>query len=424
MAKVGFSSTTINPEIGVFMSGFYPVRAYQRKHSDLWLRAVVLKEEFITLFLQFDTIAVDNYFYNEISKRLEKFAIPKERIIVSASHTHSAPVGLINTREGIFKGAEGMLGDYNPAFVAEMLDKVETTVAKALANLKEVKGVTFGKSEITGIGKERHDPALPGDNRLVSWCYETMDGEKVLFYNFACHPTILDGNSDYLSSDFPGAVAKLLRNEFREVVFINGSCGDISTRFTRSGESIEQIDKFAHRLADQIKIDLASGKTEPEVKIKLTQKQYPLKIKEFDSEEVALATLQQYEKEAEAAKDLPASDRRVIESFMEGARTNLSFVQNFKGITEVILDVTFLKINKEIFVTIPAELFSSLSNEMRAEKGIIFLGYTNGYCLYVADRAAYEKGYYEAMSSIYEQGQGEGLIEAIDRGLTIWLTEV
>ena len=252
MASLGYSGQIINPEVGTLMSGFAPLRAYRKKHSDLWLRAFVIEDSCRTLFLQFDTIAIDEYLFRQIKRIADGHGIAEDHLIVSASHTHSGPVGLVNTQEGIFKGIYGLFGNYDQEMVSAVLAKTDQLIAEAIKNLEEISTLKFARGNLKGIGTERHDPKLPGDDRLTVWSYQTISGRKYLFYNFACHPTILNGTSEFLSSDFPGATAELLQREYQAVCFINGSCGDISTRFTRTTEGRRQIEIFAELLTEKI----------------------------------------------------------------------------------------------------------------------------------------------------------------------------
>ena len=424
MAKIGVAKIIINPDIGSLMSGFAPLRAYTEKHSDLYLRAVLIEDSQRTLFLGFDTIAIDAYLYREIVERVTNYNISEEHVIVSATHTHSGPVGLVNTKEGIFKGVTGLFGDYDSDFVQVMLAKVEEVLKEAINDLEEIASFKYGNTELAGIATERHDPQLPGDNRLVAWSYQTISGRNILFYNFACHPTVLNGSSPYLSSDFPGVVADELSAEYVVVNFINGSCGDISTRFTRKADPLVDVVNFGKKISQAVGALIAKAEPQAVDDIKVQQQTYYLKARQFESVEDAQATLEVANEKAKVAAKLPQGERRAIESFAEGARTNLAFAQNFKGIDEIAIPVTFLLINNQAFVSIPAELFSSLSNSLRADLGINILGYTNGYSLYIADENAYKAGYYEALSSIYQVGQGEVLLKEITKDVVVWLKEV
>ncbi len=414
MQKLGFASTIINPSLKALLVGYAPLREYLELHSNLLMRVVVVNDGSAdTVFITMDTVAIDAYLFKRFVKALSKHSIKDDRIFASASHTHSAQAGMVNTRDGIFKGLTGIFGEYDEVVVERITETLIELFLEAKANQEELLGLRIADGDLSGVGAERHDASLPGDQRFVCWEFETTSHKKVLFYNFACHPTVLNGSSNYLSADFPGDVAELLKDKYQSVCFVNGSCGDISTRFTRTSADVKQVREFAKVIVDKIEELLLSAELVELEELKTFSKSYFLKTKVFDSLEVAQEKLEKAQEKSLRAVDLPLSERRIVESFFEGARTNLTFVKNFQGIDEVELKITFLKINDYGFVTMPAELFSSLSNQLREELKLNFLGYTNGYCLYITDKEAYEKGFYEALSSIYEKGQGEKLMSEI-----------
>ena len=424
MTEIGFSSITINPKLNTLLSGSPPLRIYKKKHSDLWLRAFLIDDGENTLFLGLDTLAIDNYFYEMIIERLVQYGINKEHVIVNATHTHSGPEGLVNTRNGILKGLNGLFGDYQNEYAQLILEKIEKVVKECLANKEKLLTYRVCRGSILGIGSERHDKRLPGDNSIVCWSFETVSNKKILFYNFSCHPTVLNGPSEYLSSDFPGEVAKILSNEYVSVNFINGNCGDISTRFSRSKDSVADIEKYGKMLAGKIKKLLDNAKSEKQIKIQLRQVSYILKANTFGNVNSAEKKLESALRNAKKTNNLTIGERRVIESYAEGAKTNLALARNFKNIKEIEIKITFLKLNNEMFVSIPGELFSSLANTLKKSLKINFFGFTNGYSLYIPDEEAYKKGYYEALSSIYKKGQGEQLMKYIECDINEWQKEL
>ena len=102
-------------------------------------------------------------------------------------------------------------------------------------------------------------PFTSGDRELTGFIFERTDGKRCLVYNYACHPTVLNADNRLRTADLPGAVAARL-HEFDEVILLNGSCGDISTRFTRKGYGFAELDRFADIEAAAIKQGCGSAK--------------------------------------------------------------------------------------------------------------------------------------------------------------------
>jgi hypothetical protein len=101
---------------------------------------------------------------------------------------------------------------------------------------------------------------------------------------------------------------------------------------------------------------------------------------------------------------------RILKSYVEGAGVNLQFARTMGDIEELHLPVTVFSFSGLSFFTVPGELFSTLAPE-----GLCPITYANGYYRYIADKEAYDKGYYEAMAAIVARGAGEYLMEQVLR---------
>lgn len=73
------------------------------------------------------------------------------------------------------------------------------------------------------------------------------------------------------------------------------------------------------------------------------------------------------------------------------------------------LPVTAFRFAGLSFYTVPGELFSTLAAQMQG----VAICYANGYYRYIADRSAYDAGYYEALAAVLARGEGEKLMEQI-----------
>lgn len=133
----------------------------------------------------------------------------------------------------------------------------------------------------------------------------------------------------------------------------------------------------------------------------------------------AMVEKRKTELEQGKARGLRTQEIRLLENAVEGAAADYLFALHDEGIREYPLNVEMLKLNDEIFIGIPGELFSQLSNPY-ADAHTHFISYTNGYQMYIADAFAYERHYYEAASSPFAKGEGEGLMQEIVKQIKIW----
>ncbi len=417
-SKIGFGAEPITPPFKTRLCGYDFERVFTDVHDDLYVRAILLSvdEEFIC-FVQLDNIGNDKALKIMLLKQLEKnwgIIIKEENLIISSSHTHSAPCGYIKT-EGALKNIVNIFGGYNEELVAFTVEQAAKAVGVASKDMKEFKLKT-AHSKLEGIGTNRHSPDLLGDNTLFSMVFERIDNKKILMYNFSCHPTILSGESTSVTSDLPWGVVDRLKNDFDMVMFTNGCCGDISTRFTRKGSTFSEVSRLGGNLGDKL-LEMQETDDLAELKaFKLKTFNVTLNTKKCDSLTIAKEKYEKALKQLEKVKqekDLTPSQLRVYESIAEGSKTNMLISDSLEGITEIELEVTILKVNDTIFATVPCELFSSLGNKIKEAGNVVVLGYSNGYFLYIPDEDAYDQGYYEALSSPFAKGEGERLAEAI-----------
>lgn len=417
-SKIGYAFGNIDCELGTQLAGFNAIRPCNGIHRSLFARLLLIRNTTDYCFIQMDTICIDDDFFDLIAERLSKHGIAKANIIASATHTHSGPIGLKNTDSGIFKGLNGLFGTYDEQLVTHYVDVIESLYLEASSSLTGFR-MRSGSSTIDGVASERHDASLPSDNRLFVMEFLTDDNKKILYYNFPCHPTVLNGSSLLISSDLPSGVIDAYGDAYDMIMFINGSCGDISTRFTRKESSPHQITVFGQTIKESIEKTIESQPYTVLRNIEFKPFEVTLKVKHFATPKEAEATLKaaQDKHEEGVRNQLSKNELRLLFSVVEGASTNVAFCRNFSLVKEVTLHLTAITINDLKFVTVPAELFSSLSSPLREKHGLIFIGYTNGYFMYIIDQPAFDKGYYEVFSTIFAPGEGEALMNAIEKAI-------
>ncbi|MDR1388750.1 MAG: hypothetical protein LBJ31_02075 [Treponema sp.] len=227
-----------------------------------------------------------------------------------------------------------------------------------------------------------------------------------------------------LSADFAGAAAAWFEQHYDMALFVNGSAGDMSTRFTRSGCGFEECERFGLLVRDAVE-NLAALDVEEEAlrRISLTYHHMALKRAEIPDLKTAdadlAAALDNLENIKRARANAPLL--RKAESLVEGARINL--VKAKTALEEdakradgkhPYLDIraALFTVNKKVIVCSPFELFSTLALQLRKDGAELF-GYANELYGYLADRAAYDNSDYEALFSVFARGEGERYIENI-----------
>ncbi|CQR46264.1 Neutral/alkaline non-lysosomal ceramidase [Paraliobacillus sp. PM-2] len=412
---IGYAQKILTPQLPIDLAGYNPIRKAIGIHDDIYVRVITFSnDEALHVIVSLDVLAVDHLLYDGVKQRLLRKGIELDSLHIFATHTHSSVAGICDTENGVLKGTEGIVGEVDETLVNHCVHHCTEAILAALDN-KQSFTMEIAKGTVTGVGKERHNPNKPGDEALVTICFYLENGKKLLLYHLACHPTVLNSENAYLSADLPHGVEKKLVG-YDLVLFINGNGGDISTRFTRNSSSFEQIDRFGEIIAQAIKKTTKYPYFRGAMRhYKVTNKVIHVKAKEVESVQLAEERLEKLKREVTPVlATADPAERRVLESRLEGENTNLLLAKNLRGIKEIPLHCSIIQMNGLTSVTFPSEVFSSLTRKLKAKDQVSVFAYCNGFNFYLADDDAYEKNYYEALSSPFAKGEGERIIEEIE----------
>ena len=408
--RIGFKKVQITPPVGTELGGYAGYRPCTGVHDDLFCRAVVLEQEGKRYGLAvLDLMCADEGLCQAVVERVKDLGIESHRLILAAIHTHAAPTGMI-PGAGPLAGINGPEEPKNPEFmdyIRSVVEKTAWALAGAAENLEHFQ-IRSGRCPAPVIGSERHTGATAkGDLTAVQ--IRTDSGKTMILYNLPCHPTVLNAQNTLVSRDFAAGIEELLGADM--AVFLNGAAGDISTRFTRRASSFEECDRMGRVAAEAVRDLLETAVYQGPQPLKGIHRRVTLEARQVETEEKALEVLamtQEKVRQAQAAGEEPGA-LRILQSYVEGAGVSLQFARTMAGIRTLDLPVTVFRMGELEFATIPGELFSTLAPE-----GMGIIAYANGYYRYIADRGAYDAGYYEAMAAILARGQGEKLLAEIE----------
>ena len=396
--KAAFSKIDITPSLPVRLSGFGMIREAYEVLDPVYARINYFKGDEELLWIQFDLCGVDNELIELVKEKTQI-----QNCLLSATHTHSGPCGTLNTTNGSLNGLDAVFGFYDEKYVEWISERIKDEVNKCKENAQDVK-IRISKGKVSDLGSDRHDNSY-GDEDCLCLEFKT-DTSKAMIVRLACHPTVMNASNLMISADFCGEIEKNFDVDM--VSYVNGSCGDISTRFTRHGNGIEEKERLGKVISKQIKEILNQNNEYEDLELKYIHKVFDLETKKVDSMEEAITKLeiakQNLQKAIDEGKD--AKQIRVMESFVEGAQNNLLSASSLGNVKSLSLSVSALNLNGQCIIFTPVELFSKLSNPYK-NGNIEFVGYTNGYLLYMPDSIAYDKNYYESFSSPFKQGAAE-----------------
>ncbi|MCI5773078.1 MAG: neutral/alkaline non-lysosomal ceramidase N-terminal domain-containing protein [Erysipelotrichaceae bacterium] len=417
--NIGFAKEKIDlykcNDKNIYLAGFAQKREATGKYDDIFVKCIALKfEDKIYLFFNYDLCAVDELIINKLLDNLAEIKIDKNNVFITSTHTHSSYAGVVNTDDGFLAVAKEIFGKTDAKLI-DYICKVSFDCAnKAIKDIQPAK-VKYNNGICKSFGSNRNNKNLAGNDRLFIVEIEQKI-KKIAIINFACHPTILNYTNTKISGDFPGYLEKIFNdNNFEFCMFLNGSCGDISTRFTKQGNGYDEVIRMTKKLYDSSIVALENAKEANLKTMKINNVNCYLKAKTKPTIEDAEKFLKLCEREYDQGikNGICGSELRLLENHIEGAQANVRYAISTYNPTEIEVNIKILNINDQYFVFIPGECFSELGNIIENSKRHI-ISYANGYKMYFADSKAYDDQVYEAMSSPFEKGECEKMISKID----------
>ena len=295
---------------------------------------------------------------------------PIERVIVTATHTHSAP----------------MLDD--DAWSRALIDRVAEAAREAARSLEPARiaradgAISFDVNRrlvVDGTAVARPNPEGARDGRVRSLRLARGDGTTIAVLTHAvCHPNVLLGvASTRISADFVGEARRTIEARFEAPwLFVNGSAGDVRPLVVDAGG--------AFRLGTDADLEAIGG-------------------------ELARAVID----------PLETSEARPVTDALAVARTAIEAPR--RDGTALGIELVALRIDQTRLLTIPGEPFVNigLAIESRLEGDVLVLGYANGYADYIVTLEAEPFGGYEVERSILRPEASvaieDALVELADR---------
>ena len=239
--RAGFCRVEITPDFSTAMAGFDRRTAPSVGVLDsLYVSVLALEDAYGELFLfcSYDLLGVERSLCDSIRGELaDNLPVSPDRIWVCATHTHSAP-------SCVFSNSK----HYDKNYIAQLHQKTVAAADYARQQLRPVQ-MAVGVSGVSGVSSRRNQGRAGADFAMPLLKLQfTSDQEPITICGFRCHPTILDEKNLLFSRDLPGAAAAQAENGER-ILFLNGACGDLSTRFTRTESSPGELRRIGGILA-------------------------------------------------------------------------------------------------------------------------------------------------------------------------------
>jgi hypothetical protein len=413
--KVGAVKAEITPDLGMTLEG-YEVRTDLSSgiHDPLMVRVLVAEGPDATVALIVtDLIQVDPPLQDVVAAEvLRRTGIPRERLQLVGTHTHSGPM----LRE--------------PSGVVDRIGRIIGTAVEEAWRTRRESVAAVGVGTVTGIGANRRPNGGPVDDRVTVTRYDALDGSPIAtLTNYGCHPTTLGPDNTLYSADYPGVACRAIEAELGgTAIFTTGPQGDVNPGgYSPEGSMVgvvvpwrtfESAERYGRLVADTTVRVWRTLQPAPSDRVwgdslvlSLERKELP----EPRAARAAAATSAQAEKEVRGAG---FSDDTIYHAAVAAAYADLLATQAEDPERDgpVRVRISALALGPLLHAGVQGELFVALGQSIRSRLGedsTTIAALCDGTIGYICTADAYEVGGYEPNASLLRPGEGERIADAI-----------
>lgn len=385
--KVGVSQVDITPEPGVQLCGFAARTQPSTGVMDsLYGRCLYLEQGGRKLlWVHADVIGLERDFVEEFRAwAAEHQRLEPHQVMVSATHTHSAPA-TVRIQEA---------GDYEPGYVELLCRRLKKAAVLAMANTEEC-GVVVGEGRCDLAIDRRAKASAKTDPRVGAVGWRRADGTfAAVLMNHPMHAVALGHSNRQISADVPGRTAAAMSSMLpgNPVVLVtNGACGNLNP--PAKHVSFEQIDEWGRMVAGSVADALKTAAVTSGASLRVAARVVPLPVDVLTvdqitayAERIILDPVSLAEWGDKFRRATKGWRSKMTERVQSGAETGFREAELF-GVG--VGSVAFVGLNSEVFSEF-TELVRS-----RTSRPLYVVGYANGVMGYLPTRAAYEEGGYE-----------------------------
>ncbi len=403
--RAGAARRDITPAVGTLLYGYNPDQVSTSVHDPLHVTALALSSGTSTAVMV--TVAAGDM-QTEYTTSLRESAsrasgVPMENILVSATHTHSAPN---------VAGMEGWGGIDEPYAENILRPRLVEAVLEAVEHLEPVT-VGYGTTE-SYVGVNRRQQMRDGTIEFGQSPYSCMDPTMTILsfrsvssgkgvfnlIHYGCHGTSAGCNHE-ITRDWSGVMIDRLEAETGILTaFWNGNIGDVGPRLT-NGQTTGNI-HYTEELGgvaaqDAIRAYKNIGAYHP-AELKLYHGELHLPCR-------PLPTLAEVEEKLAAYKNpegLINIDMLRYHHWKEVEKT----LRDPQAVptTEWVIPQTIVAIGDAVFIPFTCEVFSEIGLRLRAYSPYahtMCLSNTNGYTSYLPTQDQLCRGGYEVECFLY-----------------------
>lgn len=443
----GFSRVNVTPMLGIPVSGYFKPRFAEGVLDELEINALALScDDDAVVLLSMDHCGINQKLVDRfVAKICEVTGLPKEAILIHATHTHTGPflgeIGDEYEEGAVFeKQEEHLIAEYTRFVTRKMAD----AAIMALADRKPAKmGYAVGNAPNIAFvrrfrmkdGSIQTNPGVNNpnilapigdvDERVNVVRFDQEGGKSLVLVNFGNHPDTVGGN--LLSADWPGFLRRTVEQALDNTrcIFCNGAQGDVNhvNVHPKAGDFNDMFMDF-----DDVSRGYGHARYMGRVVAGAVLQVYD-KVAYTDVESIRYARktiripsqMPKPEQMAEAHRindlhvagkddELPYQGMMLTTVVAEAGR----MVRLEYGPEDFPMYLSAVAVGNVALAGIPGEPFTGIGRGIKEAEGwdlVLPMCLTNGSEGYFPMQEAYDEGGYESRSSNFEAGVAEQIIE-------------
>jgi neutral ceramidase len=430
--QAGVAVVDITPPIGYRMSGYFNERVSTGVLNPLHAKALILRQGGTRAALVFcDMIGLSGAVATRVRAQVEReLAIPKENILLAATHSHTGPLYFDALRDYLHEKAVAEHGndpcekeDYPALLVARMVDAIKQADSKLRpvqleAGVVPQQGLSFNRRFHMKDGSVRFNPGVlnpdivrpAGPIDPNAGAILVRDGDRNALaglVNFALHLDTVGGT--LYAADYPFYVEKSLRESLGEsftLLFGTGTCGDINHIDVTKKERLT-TEYIGRTLGATVAAHLAEFKPVEGPCLAVQRAVVEAPMQSFTPAEVQ-----------QAKKDMTKVGTNEL-PFLEQVKAYKILSVQSRGGSIVPLEVQVFRLSRAVAVVgLPGEVFVDLGLAIKKASPFpitLVIELCQDTPEYIPTRKAFAEGSYETVNSRIAPGGGELMVEAAIR---------
>ncbi|MEY2879033.1 MAG: hypothetical protein RLZZ15_1413 [Verrucomicrobiota bacterium] len=414
----GVARRAITPEAPLWMTGYAArTQPAEGKAQELWAKALALQDGggHRAVLITVDLCGVTRPMTDQIAAELGKrFSIPRQAVMVNASHTHCGPAidGWAPGMRIATADEERATSDYTRRVTADMIEVAAAALgALRPATLGASHGLaTFGMNRRKNTEKDA--PARiatgtlqgPADHDVPVLAVRDGAGKIVaLLASYACHNTTLNFNQwhgDYAGS----AVAELERRHAGAMALFVAGCGGNINPFPRG--KLEHAELHGRELADAVDLALTGVQRPVRGEFAAAMGDVTLAFAAAPTvAEVRAAAAGADPKKSAVVRQMDAAWAKAMtaETARGGGSINLNYAYPVQAWR--LGDLTWVALGGEVVVDYALRLKSEAAKSGLAGENLWVFCYSNDVMCYIPSESVLAEGGYEGKTSMIPYGR-------------------